>query len=102
RGHAPRERYVVVKLLRVEGWGEVVPLFKGHARLVVGFFLTAIGRSLAAILALLTMQWFLSGALDARSPHRSHLATAIADHLGEGSVIWVAGVGLLGFQVSAS
>jgi ATP-binding cassette, subfamily B, bacterial MsbA len=101
-GQGHRERQAVVNLLKVEGWGQVVPLFKGHARLVAGFFLTAIGRSVASILALLTMQWFLSGALDSRSPHRSHLATAIADHLGEGAVIWVAGVGLLGFQVSAS
>jgi len=91
-----------VKLLKVEGWGQVVPLFKGHRPLIAGFFLTAIGRSIASILALLTMQWFLSGAIDSRSVHRSHLAAAIAARLGEGSVIWVSGAALLGFQVTAS
>lgn len=89
-------------LSKLEGWNQIPPLFKGRGRMLAGFFVTALGRSVASILALLTMQWFLSGALDSGNLHRSHLAAAIAARFGESAVVWITGAGLLGLQISAS
>ena len=91
-----------MKLLKVDGWDQVVPLLKGRRLMIAGFFLTSILRSLASIAVLLMMQWFLSGSLDARSLHRSRLASAIALHFGEPAVLWLTGAALLGLQITAS
>ncbi len=88
--------------LKISGWEQIVPLLRGRGHLIAGFFLTAIGRSVASILVLLMMQWFLSGALDPHSAHRSRLATAVAGRFGETSLLWLTGAGLLGLQLGAS
>ncbi len=91
-----------MKLPRLGGWDQVRPLFKGHGRLITGFFATAIGRSITALLVLVMMQWFLSGALDSHSAHRSRTAAALASRFGESAVLWLTGAGLLGLQIATS
>ncbi len=83
------------------GFEHVVPLLRGRARLLLGYFLTAIGRSLCSILVLLLIQRFLSGAL-APGGAQSGMAGAVLERVGERGALWVVAVLLVAVQLTGS